>query len=229
MKHIGIAGFSLITAIMLSGLAASPSFALPDGSLTLSVSSFPLRLNFESATTKGTLETTAGGLLTGEGGKISLSISQLTSLGTARLTFEKIADGAKKCSSTGDTAGTILVEGTGHLVYTSLSPNLQLGILYEPKTFEIECEGTDVEVKGDAIASLNGIGTETTELTSASGKLSGNKGVQEIKEYYNDGGTKVKTQLLTNPGNGFKESDLVVEGEPVLKALGSNMFVITGR
>jgi hypothetical protein len=228
MKRLKLFGLMLV-AMSAMGLMATSAFALPDISLTLSVSLFPLHLNFESETTKTALETTAGGLLKGEGLKTLYLIKELTALGTFKADFQKVGDGAKSCKTTGDTAGTVLLEGSFHLVYTSLSPNLQLGVLYLPKPFEMECEGTFIEIQGDVIGSLSGIGTEATELTSVSGKLSGTNGSQEIKEYYNDGGTKVKAKLEANPGNGFKEADQVVEGEPVLKALGSNMFVITGR
>jgi hypothetical protein len=228
MKRLKLFGLMLV-AMSAMGLMATSAFALPDISLTLSVSLFPLHLNFESATTTSALETTAGGLLKGTGLKTLFLIKELTALGTFKADFENVVDGGKKCKTTGDTLGTVLTEGSFHLVYlTPLSP-LTLGVLYLPNSFEIECEGTFIEIKGNLLGSLTGIGTETMELTSLSGALKGTTGKQEIKQYYNDGGTIVTTKLEANPGNGFKEANEVVEGEPVLKALGSNMFVITSR
>jgi hypothetical protein len=227
MKKLKLFGLTLV-ALCAMGLMTTSAFALPDVSLTLSGSAFPLHLSFAEAANATALETTAGGLLKGTGLKSEITITSLTALGTFKADFETVVDGTKKCNTTSDAKGTVLTGGATHLVYTNLSP-LLLGILYEPTAFEIECEGTFIEIKGTILSSLNGIGSETTELNSSSGKLTGTKGVQEIKEYYNDGGTKVKTQLLANPGNGFKEADQVVSGEPVFKAAGSNMFVITGR
>jgi hypothetical protein len=228
MKPATLLG-AMLAAIFVTGLLATSAFALPDISLTLSVSLFPLHLNFESATTSSAFETTAGGLLKGTGAKILLLVKELTALGTFKIALENVADGAKKCKTTGDTPGTVLMEGSFHLVYlTPLSP-LTLGTLYLITPFELECEGTFIEGKGDVIASLTGIGTETTELTSISGALKGTTGRQEIKQYYNDNGTIVTTKFELNPGNGFKEANIVIEGEPVLKALGSNMFIITKR
>jgi hypothetical protein len=228
MKHTTLVEAMLI-AICATGLMASLAFALPDISLTLSVSSFPLHLNFEEASATSAFETTSGGILKGTGAKILFLVKALSALGTFNIAIENVRSGSHNCETPGDSAGVVLLDGSIGLVYTSLAP-LRLGVLYEVTPFELDCEGgPDYEIKGTMIVSLNGIGTELTELTSISGKLSGTKGAQEIKEYYNDGGTKIRTELELNSGGGFREANMVIEGEPVLKALGSNMFVITGR
>jgi hypothetical protein len=194
---------------------------------------YPLHLNYENTTIKSKLETTAGSEIEGEGLKFLLLFGELTALGTFRAEFKNATEPVEpgKCNSSGDTTGVILTEGSFHVVYTNLSP-LLLGILFLPKETVFTCGSTNEKVKGSVISSLNGIGSETTELTSSSGKLGkgSSAGTQEIKEFYNDGGTKVKAKLEGNlSGTGFKEANEVVEGEPVLTALESKMFVITGR
>jgi hypothetical protein len=128
----------------------------------------------------------------------------------------------------GDAAGVILVEGSSNLVYTNLSP-LTLGTLYLPKFLEVACGALLIEIKGSVLASANGIGTENSELTTTSGQLTGVKGKPAITNYYNDGGQLLVATLLSNVGAGFVQSNLVVAGEPVLEALGNNMFRITSR
>ena len=122
----------------------------------------------------------------------------------------------------------ILWEGSFHVVYTNLSP-LTLGMLLLPKSIILDCGKLEIEVKGDVIAGMNGIGTEATELTGIKAVLKGSKGTQEIKEFYNDAGTKVAAKLEGEFGAGFVVSDQIIEGEPELLALEGKMFVITGR
>jgi hypothetical protein len=219
----------MLGALLVVSFVPTLASALPDVGLTLAASAFPLHLSAEEASTAATFETTSGGLLKATGVKVLFSVKELAALGTFELVLENIKDGTKACNGTGDAKGTVLVTGSFHLVYTSLPPNLQLGTLYQVTEFELECEGSFYEIKGTVIGSLNGIGLEGAELTSVSGKISGTKGKQEIKEYYGDGGTQLKAALLLNPGNGFKEANLLISGEPALRAVGSDMFVITGR
>jgi hypothetical protein len=228
MKHATLLG-AMLVAICATGLIATSAFALPDITLTLAASTYPLHLNYEEASTSSAFETTSGGLLKGTGAKILLLIKELGASGTFKIAIENVRNGSANCETPGDSAGVVLLDGSIELVYTNLAP-LRLGVLYEVTPFELDCEGgPDYEIKGTMIGSLNGIGTELTELTSISGKLNGVKGEQEIKEYYNDHGTKVRTELELSNGGGFREANMVIGGEPVLKALGSNMFVITGR
>jgi hypothetical protein len=76
---------------------------------------------------------------------------------------------------------------------------------------------------------LTGTGTEGTELTSFSGALKGGGGTQEITEYYNSGGTKIRAKLEEESGAGFVFADENVAEEVPNTVLGSEMIVITGR
>jgi hypothetical protein len=211
------------------GIMATSAFALPDISLTLPGSTFPLHLNFaDNNKTKTELQSASGAVITGEGLSLLLLIGELTALGTFRADFLNQKRVTKVCHSVGDAAGVILTEGPFHVVYTNLSP-LLLGILYLPNSFEVECEGLLIEIKGSVISSFTGIGTENSELTTATGQLTGTKGKAAITKYYNDSGQLLKATLLSNVGVGFVESNLVVEGEPLVMALGNNMFRITSR
>ena len=144
--------------------------------------------------------------------------------------FLEIKDGTKKCNSTGDKTATVLTEGSFHLVYTNLSP-LEMGILYLPNEVTMECEGTNSKLKGSILSSLNAAGAEITELTGVAWRLTkgSSAGKPAIEEYYNDAGTKVKAKFETTTGGTTKESNEIVQGEPVATALEGKMFVITSR
>jgi len=194
------------------------------------INAYPLHLNYGSTTVNSELETTAGGLLKGVGLKVLFLIGELSALGTFRADFLDVKDGAKLCMSTGDEDGTVLTEGSFHVVYTNLSP-LLMGVLYLPSQVVIECEGTNATVKGSILSSFIAEGNTLTELTSVSGQLlkGASAGKPKIEEYYNDAGTKVKAKLETTTGGSTKESNEVVEGTPVFSALGGKMFVVTSR
>jgi hypothetical protein len=228
MNRLKLLGVSLV-ALFAMGMMATSAFALPDVSLTLSGSAFPLKLSYaNNGTSKTELQSASGAVLSGEGLSLLLSTSVLTALGTFRADFFKVKRSTTNCNSIGDATGVVLTEGTFAVVYTSLSP-LTLGVLYSPKAFEVACGSLDIEVQGTTISSLNGTGTEATELTNVFGQLAGTKGKANIKTYYNTAGTALTAKLESNVGAGFAESNQIVEGEPVLTALGSNMFRITGR
>jgi hypothetical protein len=222
--------YVIIAAAGLTGLVApATASALPDTSLTLPGSTFPLHLNFaDNNKTHTELQGASGSVILGEGLSLLILISGSTALGTFRTDFLNIQRESVTCNSVGDARGVILVEGSSYLVYTSLSP-LALGTLYLPKFLEVECGKLLIEIQGSVLASANGIGTEGSELTTASGQLAGTKGKANIRTYYNDAGTSLTAKLESNLGAGFVESNLVVEGEPVLTALAKNMFRITSR
>ncbi len=130
----------------------------------------------------------------------------------------------------------MLTEGSFHVVITSLYPNLQIGLLFLPNEVKLECEGVNLKVKGSVISSINTNGiTEATELTNIKGLLAkgSTAGSQQISEYYNDAGTKVKSGLILTVAGVENSSNEQVKEELTLTALppsGStvaNMFVIT--
>jgi hypothetical protein len=228
MNRLKLLAVSLV-AMFAMGIMATSAFALPDISLTLPGSTFPLHLNFaDNNKTVTELQSASGSVITGEGLSLLLLTSALTALGTFRADFLNSKRAGVPCHSVGDAAGVILTEGPFHVVYTSLSP-LTLGILYLPNFVEVECNKLLIEIQGSVISSFNGIGTEGSELTTASGQLSGTKGKANIKTYYNDAGTSLTAKLESNVGAGFVESNEIVEGEPTLLALGGNMWRVTSR
>jgi hypothetical protein len=126
----------------------------------------------------------------------------------------------------------VLTSGSFHLVYTSLSP-LRLGELFLPHEVAIECGKLKTNVKGDLIGSVK-LGTalseEEEDLTELGGVISGAKGKQSIKFFYNDEGKSVEAKLLSSVSGGtFKEVNEVVEGEVKTKALKGRMFRVTSR
>ena len=243
MNRIKLLG--VIPVVMCAmGLMATSAFALPDVSITLCTGScvYPLHTNYESATVKTKLENVNGGVLTGEGLHLLVLLGQLSNEGTFRAIFLKVTKGTEKCFNQGVEAnGEVLTEGPVALVYTSLAGStqgLQLGALFSPKELtgatEISCptNANKTKVKGSMLGTENnaeGAGN-TTQLTSGRGRLSGSLGKAAFRAYYNASGVGQLAQLLSNvDGAGFKESNQVVEGEPLLEALEGKMFVVSGR
>lgn len=225
------------------GVMAASALALPDVSITLCTSScaYPLTLHYSSNTVQTKLEDVAGAVLDGEGLHVLSSVGQLTALGTFRAIYLKVGKGTEKCFNQGEEAnGEVASEGEAHIVYTSLAGSaqgLQLGALLLPKELtgatELSCPTSAVKVKirGSAIASLDqGGATNTAQLIGAKGVMSGTRGKQEFRAYWNDAGTGLLARLEADfNGTGFKEVDQVIEGEPEETALAGEMFVISGR
>jgi hypothetical protein len=233
MKRLKLVGV-LLGALFALGLMATSALAalsLPDISVTLTGGVYPVHAQGKTVATATTLLETAGaGVLNGTGVTLLLLTTELSGLGTFTSDFTKVENPEKiKCHSIGDAEGVVLVNGEFHLVPISLSP-LNIGILFLVSELEVECPaGINVLIRGNILASVEGIGSEGTELTGFSGALLGEKGKQKISEYYNDGGTKIKAKLESEAGAGFTASSEQV-GEPVsLQVLGSQMIVITGR
>jgi hypothetical protein len=97
---------------------------LPDISITLG--SYPLHLNYLSNTVSTKLESTGGALLTGVGLHVLYLTGELTALGTFRAIFLKYVKGTEHCFNQGEEAnGEVLMEGSFHIVYTSLPGSTQ--------------------------------------------------------------------------------------------------------
>ena len=161
MKQLKLLGLALVAMFAL-GITVTSAFALPDISITLG-GAYPLHLNFaDNGATVTKLESGAGTQLEGKGVSILLLTGELTALGTFRADFLNVTRSGTNCNSVGDATNVVLTEGSFHIVYTNLSP-LTLGTLFLPKTVIIDCGKLEIEVKGDVIAGMNGIGTEATE------------------------------------------------------------------
>ncbi|HTD09068.1 MAG TPA: hypothetical protein VK680_09280 [Solirubrobacteraceae bacterium] len=213
-----------------------PAGRLPDVSVTLG--SYPLHLNYLSNTVKTKVENTSGSILSGEGWHLLYLTGELTALGTFRAIFLKYVKGTEKCFNQGEEAnGEVLVEGSFHIVYTSLAGStqgLQIGVLYLIKelngTTGIKCKtsGIEIKVRGSVIGSINVGSTGEGERIGQKSVLTGTSGKQAIRAYWNDAGTGLLAQLLSSLGAGFLETNLVIEGEPEVTALNGAMYQITG-
>jgi hypothetical protein len=233
MKRLKWAGILLgmLLGLALTATSALAAVTLPDISVTLTGGVYPIHAQGSTkATTETSLSTTGGGVLNGTGATLLLLAIELSALGTFTADFTHVENPEKvKCHSVGDAEGVVLVSGEAHLVPISLSPVMG-GALMLVTEFEVECPaGINVIVRGNVLASINNVGSEGTELTGVSGALKGEKGKQAISEYYNDGGTKIKTKLESEAGAGFTKSAMNVEEEVPLQILGSQMVVVTGR
>jgi hypothetical protein len=209
--------------------------SLPDIEVTskgTGTSLYPLHLEVTILTIDTALEGVSGALLTGEGILLLLLTGEATSLGTFEALFLKVEESGTACHSKGDKEGEVLTGGSFHIVWTSLSP-LRLGELFLPGELEITCGKVVTKVKGDVLSSLK-LGSEKaeeeTELTQIGGLLSGSKGKQSIKFFYNDEGKVVEAKLLSSVSGGvFKETNEVVRGEVATPALEQKKFKVTNR
>jgi hypothetical protein len=199
---------------------------LPDISVTLG-GTYPVHLQGSLASASTGLETSSGSVLKGTGVTLLLLTTELSALGTFNADFTSVENVEKiKCHSGGDAAGVVLLGGEFHLV---LSPQ-NLGILFLVSEFEVECPGgVNVLLRGNVLGGLTGIGGQSTELTSVGGVVEGSKGKQNISEYFNAGGTKIKAKLEAEAGTGFTAASENVSGTVTLSVLGSQMIVISNR
>jgi hypothetical protein len=222
-------GALLCFAIVAANALAAVS--LPDISVTLTGGKYPVHSVGSLPNAATSLGSSSGIALEGKGVTLLLLTTELSALGTFTSDFTEVVEPLQnKCHTSGDAEGVVLVGGEFHLVPTNLSP-LNLGTLFLVTEFVIICPiAGNITVHGNVLGSLNGIGSEGTELTGFSGTLKGENGKQQLSEYYNDGGTKVKTKLISESSlTGVTEADENVEGELGLSVLGSQMVVITGR
>jgi hypothetical protein len=234
MQRITLVSMTLgaLLALSVATTNASAAVKLPDISVTLTGGIYPIHTVGRSANVITTLGTAGGPVGGGVGETILFLATELSALGTFTATLTNIEEPKEKakCHSSGDAAGVVLVSGEAHAVPISLSP-LEQAVLLLVTEFEVICpEGVSPIIKGDVLASMEGTGSEGTELTSFSGALNGNStGEQEISEYYNDGGTKISAHLEAEIGVGFEKADEDDSEEIPNTVLGSQMIVITGR
>jgi len=198
--------------------------SLPDLSVALGAS-YPLKLQVK-ATTAGTKLSTPAEVLKGHGFLLTLIGNELSSLGTYEALFKEVTDESdESCKSTSDALGEVLMSGTYHIVYTSMSP-LEFGTLYLVLPFEIECGAEKLKIEGLVLSSLK---ASAGEITSVSGVLQDNgEGKPELTRYYNDGGTVVKAKLTVKASGGTaKEGAEEIEEAVTAEAQEGKMFEIT--
>jgi hypothetical protein len=234
MKHFKLLGTVLCAALAL-GVIAPSAFAetvnLPDISLTLG-GAYPLVLTFaDNSKTPTGFQSTSGGKLEGEGVALTLEVAALGSSGTYLGIFLKVKQsGMTACKTNGAGAEEVITKGKFSLVPLENTAALPLGILFEPEEATVECGATKIKLRGKVLSSLVKIQNEANELTEAGAVLEGDKkGKNDITEYVNDEGRKVKAILEANFGTGFFQADDSIMEEIAFKAMGGKMFVITNR
>jgi hypothetical protein len=232
MKYLKLFGVALI-ALLTVGLTATSSFAitLPDLSIALG-GSYPLHLEVTMLNVAVEFSTTGAESFKGTGLLLLFLTEQLTSLGSYELLYTSVLNPSddEECFSesgtTKDPAGEVLTLGTFHIV---LRPGGLLGILYLLQPLKLVCGTVTIHLRGSVLSSLNGAGTEGSELTSLRGLIHGTTGRPELTEYLNDGGTIVGAKLELDFGTGFVQSTQTIATEVTATALEGKMFIITTR
>jgi hypothetical protein len=234
MRYFKLFGLALMALFTLGIVTSISAFALPDISVTLSGSTYPLHLEVTQLSVTTQLTNVVKETISGKGLLVLYKLAELGHLGTYEALFTHTKKGTESCFSEEggkkDPSEEILTRGTWHLVYTSLSGSsqgLQLGILYLLSPVTIKCGSNEVDVKGDTLSSVCFAGTEAEEYTQMTSVLTGNgEGKPSATVFYNEAGTATKAKLETNFGSGFKESAEEAD-EPV--TVEGQMFVVTSR
>jgi hypothetical protein len=122
--------------------------------------------------------------------------------GTFTMTLHGCAEEAAKCNTAGSESGVVVLGGEYSLVRLS-SENAGALLLVTEK--EATCSTLKVKIKGGVIAPITPIDQAAKEFELLP---AGSKGSQEIKEYENEAGEKVKKTLEVNAGLGFSAAAL---------------------
>jgi len=206
-----------IKALLIAALALAAFSSIAASANAATLPSLLLLSGTTSATltaTSTTAKTAFAGIvsLTGTGYTFTLKSNfEMTSLGTALLTFTNTLFGAKKCKSPGDTTGNVLVEGEWHTVLAlGGRANLFLILILITPALRLECEGTNVVVSGDLLFDAEPFGSEVTSIPAKSGKCSGN--TPEFTVYENDAGEMIAVNLKSETGGLKSAACLQVEG-----------------
>jgi hypothetical protein len=205
LKTVGL----VVLAMLVLGVTASASFALPDISL-LAGDTFPVTATAANTTVATSLETAVGSKLSGVGFKASITCTELSSLCKYAAEFKGVKEGKNECKSAGGGKEVVIVEGEVHVVYVALS-TLADGALFLVPALEILCgseaspDKVKIKVEGSVLGSLTA--TLGSDIETFSGTLKGSKGKQELTKYFNDAGTEVAASLKANFGLGLEGAD----------------------
>jgi hypothetical protein len=228
MTKIGPLMALLAVVLAVVSAVASTALALPDISVSLGAA-YPVDAHFHNPTITGKI-TNPVESISGKGVTYLVLLKELSSLGHFSLDIEHVENAkGETCNTPGDAVGIVLTEGDFHIVYTSLSP-LTLGVLGLLVASTAECGALKIKGKGSILGSLKLGASESEELTSLSGELTGNgAGKPTLSTYYNDAGEAVKAKFELNFGTGFKEAAVEVEGVIEGSAEEGKMVLITNR
>jgi hypothetical protein len=217
------------------GITATSASALvlPDVH-ALAESEYPLHMQFnDNGKTPSKIIDVAGNILEGKGLFLLFLLKNLSALGEFEVAYLNVVKvnktGNISCNTVGDKKGEILVKGEFHIV--PINTNHEDGILGLFKEFTVECGAARIKIKGAIVATINykGMG-ETSDFTELCGELKGNgAGKNNLTEYLNDSGSKVKAILESEFGNGFKQMALEVGEEVCQAALNKGMGSVLQR
>jgi hypothetical protein len=207
MSSLRLLVIVLTTMPVLAAALATSAYALPQF--------LPIAGSNKTFTTKTTgtsiLENSAGTKVECTAGKGSGGFETDT-LGTFQITFENCSSSGVKCTTEGDSTGLILSEGSLHFVYSALGTGESLGvaILFLPKETDFTCLGglLNNKVKGTVLCLISS--PLSSNVTHRYNCAAGEKkaGEAACNSYFNDNGTAVNAQLLSNLNEGgFKESN----------------------
>jgi hypothetical protein len=197
MRRLKFGLFALVALVAaFAATAVSASAALPEFTVETPATS--------SQTVTSTFENPGAGLLEG-----TITSTSLTSelkptskqLGTFHITFKeskcKTALGKGSAESEGDAAGIILVLGVYHIVNVAAKPYAWL--LLEPVhiTCLLSLGNVLLVVSGNVLGSLSPVGSKTKSYSLT---IKATSGKQEITEFENNEGGKVKAELVTTVG-----------------------------
>jgi len=204
MKRLGLLTVSIFATLavcafaMTSMAAALPEISLPSGT-------WKGKNDGSGATAKPTLETLKLAKIVcnkaeGKGADTS------NTLGTFTIDFEECEEPKNKvkCSTSGDSTGIILTDGTYHYVWDSLT-TLGIAVLFLPLEVTIECTAlVKIKVKqqsangGLVCLILEPTSSKVTHLLHCEQEL----GDQKEKTYWNDSGTAITNAELLCSTNG---------------------------
>jgi hypothetical protein len=228
MRHVKTLGVALIAMLAL-GLTAMSAFAtLPDLSIQLG-GAYPIHMQFnDNGTTSVRLNDTGGDQTTYKGLLLLLLASELSALGAFGELVLNVKMATKRCEQTGEkNKEEVLIKGTYHLVYPSLTP-LTLGLALSMEPVAYNCEKVKIKVQGCALAQITDPLTAAVDVELMTTTLLGDgKGKNILTKYDNAAGTgTVNCILETNFGIEFLQAEESVEESIHLSTLQNKMFSI---
>jgi hypothetical protein len=224
MQRLKMLGLTMLVVFALAAVAVSSASALP------TVTALPGETAGNIiATTSATganiaeLSTALSAPITSEKVKLETSFASGASLGTYVADFFGVTFEKQQCNTPGDADGVVLASGEAHLVVAVLGASLVPAILLDlPGTLEIDCgplgkPTLTIKITGGTLGKISVKNGE--EITSFKGALKctkANNGKQELKEFINDEGAKVKRILSANLGLGAESGCEEVKEEVTL-------------
>jgi hypothetical protein len=204
---IGLTLAGALGALLLVSVSPALALELPDAHV-LSGETYPVTGEGSiTGTEVAGVETEIGEKLTASGVTVTGEFRELSAAGPGTLTYTGFTEPKTKtsCNTAGQPAGTVRISGEYHMVDISTAP-LTVAALLTFSEVAVECNSGKLKVKarGPILIKLEKItaGLDMTEFGAVENCTP--KGKQELKEYFNDEGSKVKAVLTLNFGLGFE-------------------------